>query len=103
MIDSKDVVTAEEWKKLIENMSNLLPDSPEEPWQYIYVMRKVPKHIFDSIQKERNKELAESKFADVRKLLKEINDLGYRAGVTMRDSNNDSYFHIIPYWELSIE
>lgn len=32
MIDSKDVVTAEEWKKLIETMSNLLPDSPEEPW-----------------------------------------------------------------------
>lgn len=103
MIDSKDVVTAEEWKKLIENMSNLLPDSPEEPWQYIYVMRKVPKHIFDNIQKERNKELAESKFADARKLLKEVNDLGYRVGISTWDSNNDSYFRIIPYWELSIE
>lgn len=104
MIDSKDVVTAEEWKKIIEKMSNLLPDSPEEPWQYIYIMRKVPKHIVDEIEKERNKELAESKFKDALELLKEINNLGYRVGVTTYDSGNDDpHFRVIPYWELNIE
>lgn len=104
MIDSKDVVTAEEWKKIIEKMSNLLPEDPDEPWQYIYIRRKVPKHVVDEIEKERNKELAESKFKDVCALLKEINDLGYRVGVTTYDSGNDDpYFRVIPYWELNIE
>lgn len=105
MIDSKDVVTAEEWKKLIETMSNLLPDSPEEPWQYIYIMRKVPKHIVDNIQKERNKKLAESKFADVRKLLEDINGLGYRIGFddAIGSLSEKRSFRVIPYWELKIE
>lgn len=104
-IDSKDVVTAEEWKKLIETTSScLLPEDPDEPWQYIYVMRKVPKHVVDNLQKQRNEELAESKFADALELLKEINNLGYRVGITTYNSgNDDSHFRVIPYWELNME
>lgn len=105
MIDSKDVVTAEEWKKLIEKTSSLLPEDPDEPWQYIYVMRKVPKHVIDNLQKQRNEELAIAKWADVRKLLKEINDLGYRIGFddAIGSLSEKRSFRIIPYWELKIE
>lgn len=105
MIDSKDVVTAEEWKKLIEKTSSLLPEDPDEPWQYIYVMRKVPKHVIDNLQKQRNEELAIAKWADVRKLLKEINDLGYRIGFddAIGSFSEKRSFRVIPYWELKIE
>lgn len=105
MIDSKDVVTAEEWKKLIETMSNLLPENPDEPWQYIYVMRKVPKHVVDNLQKQRNEKLAVAKWADVRKLLEEINSLGYRIGFddAIGPFNEKRSFRVIPYWELKIE
>lgn len=105
MIDSKDVVTAEEWKKLIEKTSSLLPEDPDEPWQYIYVMRKVPKHVIDNLQKQRNEELAIAKWADVRKLLKEINDLGYRIGFddAIGSLSEKRSFRVIPYWELKIE
>lgn len=105
MIDSKDVVTAEEWKKLIEKTSSLLPEDPDEPWQYIYVMRKVPKHVIDNLQKQRNEELAVAKWADVRKLLKEINDLGYRIGFddAIGSLSEKRSFRVIPYWELKIE
>lgn len=105
MIDSKDVVTAEEWKKLIEKTSSLLPEDPDEPWQYIYVMRKVPKHVIDNLQKQRNKELAIAKWADVRKLLEDINGLGYRIGFddAIGSLSEKRSFRIIPYWELKIE
>lgn len=105
MIDSKDIVTAEEWKKLIEKTSSLLPEDPDEPWQYIYVMRKVPKHVIDNLQKQRNEELAIAKWADVRKLLKEINDLGYRIGFddAIGSLSEKRSFRVIPYWELKIE
>lgn len=105
MIDSKDVVTAEEWKKLIEKTSSLLPEDPDEPWQYIYVMRKVPKHVIDNLQKQRNEELAIAKWADVRKLLKDINDLGYRIGFddAIGSLSEKRSFRVIPYWELKIE
>lgn len=105
MIDNKDVVTAEEWKKLIEKTSSLLPEDPDEPWQYIYVMRKVPKHVVDNLQKQRNEELAVAKWADVRKLLKDINDLGYRIGFddAIGSLNEKRSFRVIPYWELKIE
>lgn len=105
MIDSKDVVTAEEWKKLIEKTSSLLPEDPDEPWQYIYVMRKVPKHVIDNLQKQRNKELAIAKWADVRKLLEDINGLGYRIGFddAIGSLSEKRSFRIILYWELKIE
>lgn len=105
MIDSKDVVTAEEWKKLIEKTSSLLPEDPDEPWQYIYVMRKVPKHVIDNLQKQRNKELAIAKWADVRKLLEDINGLGYRIGFddAIGSLSEKRSFRVIPYWELKIE
>jgi hypothetical protein len=105
MIDSKDVVTAEEWKKLIEKTSSLLPEDPDEPWQYIYVMRKVPKHVIDNLQKQRNEELAIAKWADVRKLLEDINGLGYRIGFddAIGSLSEKRSFRVIPYWELKIE